>query len=237
MDSDFNDLIELQAIDKEISEVVSFLESIPAQISEIEHNLIDSDQIVIQAKERLTKNQKNRRDFDSQVQDLKERQKKFKQQLNAVRTNKEYSALLKEIEDVQMRIDGIEEQIIEDMLVADTLELEIKAAAEKAVGLRNVLNDSREQILQKKTKAEARKSELLKQKEARVPKIPADRMKVYLEIFRKKDGVALSPVMEEFCSMCYMRIRPQMLNEIKAESSIILCENCGRILYEPKKTG
>lgn len=44
-------------------------------------------------------------------------------------------------------------------------------------------------------------------------------------------GIALSPVTDDFCSMCHMRIRPQVLNELKEAKKLIICEACGRILY------
>ncbi|OQX53470.1 MAG: hypothetical protein B5M54_06840 [Candidatus Aminicenantes bacterium 4484_214] len=54
---------------------------------------------------------------------------------------------------------------------------------------------------------------------------------MYHKIAAKRQGIALSPVHDEFCSLCHMRIRPQVINELKAGQTIILCENCGRILY------
>jgi len=48
-------------------------------------------------------------------------------------------------------------------------------------------------------------------------------------------GVALSPIKDDdFCSLCQMRVRPQMLNELMEMKQVILCEACGRILYLPK---
>jgi predicted nucleic acid-binding Zn-ribbon protein len=72
------------------------------------------------------------------------------------------------------------------------------------------------------------KSELL-------PLLSADQVSLYLNIFRKKGGIALSPVRDEFCSMCHVRIRPQVLNELRDGQKLILCENCGRILYRQEK--
>ena len=56
-------------------------------------------------------------------------------------------------------------------------------------------------------------------------------MKLYMSIFNKKGGAAMSAVKGEFCSLCHVRIRPQMINEIRERTKIYLCENCGRILY------
>jgi len=69
-----------------------------------------------------------------------------------------------------------------------------------------------------------------------VPKIPSDQVTLYLKIYKRNSGIALSPVSEEFCSLCHMRIRPQVINELKGKEKIILCENCGRILYVVTKS-
>ena len=61
-------------------------------------------------------------------------------------------------------------------------------------------------------------------------------MNLYKTIFKKKNGISLSPVTGDFCSMCHMRVRPQVLNELKERNKIILCENCGRILYWKEKS-
>ena len=49
-------------------------------------------------------------------------------------------------------------------------------------------------------------------------------------------GTAMSRISDDFCSLCMMRVRPQLLDEIIAAKAIITCEACGRILYwEPTR--
>jgi predicted nucleic acid-binding Zn-ribbon protein len=60
---------------------------------------------------------------------------------------------------------------------------------------------------------------------------PPDQLRLYLRISKKMNGLALSPVMDAFCSICQMRIRPQLVNEIMEMKKIVTCEACGRILY------
>ncbi len=63
---------------------------------------------------------------------------------------------------------------------------------------------------------EARRDTLITEREALLPLHPAgDQMKLYMSIFNKKGGAALSAVKGDFCAMCHVRIRPQMLNEIR----------------------
>lgn len=236
METDFDNLIRLQELDRELNHIYLFLEDIPRHINEIEKKWEESDLIISRAKDSLTQNQKQRRDLESEAQDIKEKITKYKLQRNQVKTNKEYRSLEKEIEEAESRIDILEETIISKMLAADDIEKEIKESSQKASAIQNELSKEKESVLQKKKEWEEQKKSLLDAREELLPEIPRDMLNLYTNISRKKGGTALSPVTNEFCSMCHMRIRPQVLNELKERTEIILCENCGRILYWPLST-
>jgi predicted nucleic acid-binding Zn-ribbon protein len=236
VETDFANLIKLQQLDIDIRNTSVFLDDIPHQINEIDKKSEETLQIVHVAKDNFSQNQKRRRDLESELQDMKERIEKYKRQLNEVKTNKEYSSLLKEIEETNAKIDSLEEGIIGEMLSADDIEKEIKAASKKAEEVQAELSKKKELIYQEKNKAEEKLNDLEVEKEELIPKIPSDQMKLYKQISRIKNGIVLSPVTEEFCTMCHMRVRPQMVNELIAGTQIITCENCGRILYYVKKS-
>ena len=231
MDIEFNNLIQLQKLDKEIMNTSLFLKNVPSQIDEINKKIESSSQIISQVKEKMVQNQKKRRDLEAEVKDIKENKSKYNRQLNDIKTNIEYSSLLKEIKEAQQKVDALEEEIISKMLAADEIEDEIKTANQKHIEAEQKLSKEKEILQQKKKESEAKKKELIQEKEKLMPKIPAEQIGLYLKIFKKKNGISLSPVNEDFCSMCHMRIRPQMLNELKGKKKLILCENCGRILY------
>jgi predicted nucleic acid-binding Zn-ribbon protein len=236
VETEFANLIKLQKLDIEIRNTSVLLDNIPYQIGKIDKKSEESLQIVQAAKNNFVRNQKNRRDLESELQDMKGKIEKYKRQLNEVKTNKEYSSLLKEIDETSDKIDSLEEGIIAEMLSADDIEKEIKAASTEAEKIQAELSRKKEVIFQEKQKAEEKLKELEAEREELVPKIPSDQMQLYKQIARIKDGIVLSPVTEEFCSMCHMRVRPQMVNELIAGTQIITCENCGRILYYVKKS-
>lgn len=236
MDIDFENLIYLQKLDEDIKNTSLFLDKIPYQISEIEKKIEESSKIVSQEKERLISNQKKRKDLENNVQDIKEKISKYKHQLNEVKTNKEYRSLLKEIDDATHEVDALEDEIISEMLAADNIENDIKAAVQTADEVREKYTKEKEALNANKKEMEKTREQLIQEKEKIVLKIPSDQMDLYLKIFKNKKGIALSPVNDEFCSMCHMRIRPQVLNELKEKKKIILCENCGRILYWLEKS-
>jgi len=233
VDIEFEKLIQLQKLDAEIKNTSLFLENIPRQIENINKKKENSSQIVTQAKEKMAQNQKKRRDLEAEVKDVKAKTSKYNLQLNDVKTNIEYKSLLKEIEEAQKNISEMEDEIINEMLIADEIEEEIKEATKKYSEVEKEFSKEKEILEQKQRESEAKKKELNQEKEKLISKIPDERAGLYMKIFNTKNGIALSPLTGDFCSLCHMRVRPQVLNELKGNEKIIICENCGRILYFP----
>lgn len=231
MEIEFEKLIHLQRLDSEIRQVDLFLGNTPPLIEEIDKKIEKSSQLAAAAKEKLVENQKKRREFEAEVKVIKAQAAKYKRQLNEVKTNKEYAAMLKEIEESEKKIDGLEEEIIAEMLRADEIEAEIKEANRRFTEAKEKFFQEKEAIFQKKKELEEKAKQLGQDRQELLPQIPADQVTLYLRISSKKSGIALSPVRDDFCAMCHMRIRPQVLNELRDTRKLILCENCGRILY------
>ena len=241
MEIDFNLIIDLQRLDTEIHNASLVLEGIPRLVQDVDKKIQTTSKLVADAKDKMAHNQKKRRDLENEVKDMKVQIGKYKRQLNEVKSNKEYTALLHEIEETQHKVDTLEEAIIAEMLAADDVEEEIKAALHKQGVEEDSLKKEKLVLDEKMKQTEARFAALGKEREALLPRIPREQLKLYEAIYQKKGGSALSPVTGDFCAMCHMRVRPQMLNEIRDKVKVILCENCGRILYwtakpEPVKT-
>ncbi len=232
---DLDNLIHLQKLDKKMTDISLFLDNIPSQIEKINEKIETSSKIITLAKEKMVQNQKKRRDLEAEVKDIKVRISKYNLQLNEVKTNKEYSSLLKEIEEAKKKVDALEEKIITEMLAADEIEEEIKTADRKYKEGQVKFLKEKDILQQKRNEFEEKRKNLIQEKDELVPKIPSEQVSLYLKISPKKNGIALSPVNDDFCSMCHVRIRPQVLNELKSLEKVILCENCGRILYWLKK--
>jgi predicted nucleic acid-binding Zn-ribbon protein len=233
---------ELQRLDAELHNAALVLEGIPRLVQDVDKRIQATTKLVADAKDKMSHNQKKRRDLENEVKDMKVQIGKYKRQLNEVKTNKEYTSLLHEIEEGQHKVDTFEETIIAEMLAADDVEEEIKTALHRQGQEEDVLKKEKIVLDEKMKETEARHAALSKEREALLPRIPREQMKLYEAIFQKKGGTALSPVTGDFCAMCHMRVRPQMLNEIRDKTKVILCENCGRILYwtakpEPVKPG
>jgi hypothetical protein len=232
---DFAKLIRLQELDSEIHQTSLFLESLPPLVEDIDRKIAESGQLAADAKDKMVHSQKKRRELEAEVKDLKVQIGKYKRQTNDVKTNKEYTALLKEIEESEKKVDGLEEAFISEMLLEDDIQKEIRAANLRYAEAQDKLTREKERIFQKKREMEEKAALLAAQRESLLPELPPEQVNLYHRIYQNKGGMALSPVTDDFCSMCHVRVRPQVLNELKEAKKVILCENCGRVLYYKAK--
>jgi hypothetical protein len=232
---DFEKLIRLQEVDSEILKAGLFLESVPPLVESLDKKIAESAEIAAAAKDKMAQSQKKRRELEAEMKDVKAQIGKYKRQTNDVKTNKEYAALLKEIEDSEKKVENLEEAFISEMLLEDDIQKEIRAANLKLAEAQDKLSREKEQVLLKKQETEARLAELESQKESLLPQLPREQVNLYLRLLENKAGSALSPVTDDYCSICHVRVRPQVLNELKEARKVILCENCGRILYWKEK--
>ncbi len=157
MDISFDKLIKLQKIDSEIISVNAHLDSSPDQIEASDEDIKATAVLDSGARDKLAANQKKRRELEGEVKGIREQTAKFKRQLNDVKTNKEYSALLKEIEETDQKIARIEEEILNEMIAADDIEKEIKAALKKQGEEEGKLKIERDQALAEQKEIEKKK--------------------------------------------------------------------------------
>ena len=231
MDIAFEKLIRLQNVDTEIARLQSLLNAVPSRLEAIDEQIRTTTAVVAQAKDKLAANQKSRRDLEGEVKLIREAMAKYKRQLNDVKTNKEHDAIKKEISETQAKIEAIEETILNAMISADDIEKDIKTAQTSQIEEESRLKRDKDAVAAEKAELERLKSTAENERAALRPGIPADQLKLYERICQKKAGVAMSRVIDDFCSLCQMRIRPQLLDELMGLKKIITCEACGRILY------
>src|SRR5688572_13074019 len=130
MNPDLDRLIQLQAAESELKKTDALLADIPRRRATMETELAAERARLDAAKTSLDTSQKTRRQKEGEVQDLEGKRSKYKGQLMEVKTNKEYTAMLHEIEGVEREIRSREDQILLEMEKAETLVAEVKREEE-----------------------------------------------------------------------------------------------------------
>ena len=234
MDQKLQTLINLQAIDSRIAALEADAARLPREIAAIHAGLDDARSQVEQAKTRLDAARKDQRAKEKDLEVVQGKRSKNEARLYEVKTNKEYSAVLIEIEDIKQEKAKMEEEVLvlmeaQERLTGDIREAEARFKQREAEG-RGQEATAKEQLRTVETELAGVRTE----RKELAGQLPGPILGDYDRILRARGGVALAPVTKpNFCGACRMTITPQRLQELRAQASLIPCESCGRYLYWP----
>jgi predicted nucleic acid-binding Zn-ribbon protein len=230
MNPDLAGLIRLQRAESELKRVEADLALIPRRRNESEALLSAERAKLEAARISLESSQKNRRRFEGELQDLESKRSKYKGQLMEVKTNKEYTAVLHEIEGVEREIRGREDQVLAEMERAEALTDEIKSE-EAVFKAAEQEHKTRERILtedESRLREQARR--LSQERDAEAGGLPSGLLELFQRVARLR-GVAVAEARDGMCQVCHLKLRLQMYVDLKRNEEIVQCPACNRILY------
>jgi uncharacterized protein len=228
---DLKAVIELQALDSRLAELNSQIDSLPGQIQILETRLKDYLQAHEERKVRLGANQKERKALEGDIQEIQVKISKHKDQLYEVKTNEQYKAMLKEIENEEGNVRKIEDKILEKMLEAEEIQkLVTQAAASLDSEKARVAAETRRMHSLRDEDVKERDTALATRGQLAAGMTPSV-LNTYERVRKARHGVAVAEVRQGFCSACNVRLRPQVYNEVQRNESVMTCESCGRILF------
>lgn len=230
MNPDLEKLVQLQKADSELRRVETALLEIPRQKAEAELLLAGEQRRLDQAREALAESQKVRRQQEGELQDLETKRSKYKGQLMEVKTNKEYTAMLHEIESVEREIKAREDQILIEMERAETLSAEIKGEEGVFKAAEERHRVEAKALLERRTVLEAEVAQLRGDREAITKGLSEDLIELYGRVARLR-GSAVAEARDYMCQVCHVKLRPQMYVDLKHNEVIVQCPACNRILY------
>lgn len=231
MHPDLQHLIHLQDLDLAADRARRRISELPAAQQALEARVADKSAALIAVKERISTGQSARREVEKELAAVQGRLSKYKDQLMEVKTNKEYQAMQHEIASAQDGVRAQEDKILERMEEAEALTAALTTAEAE-------LKQQEAAISAERTVLEAEAVELQKQADEKqaarasiAAKISAPALRLFEHVARQRKGQALAEVRDGVCTVCHVRLRPQMFNEVRRNESLIQCESCLRVLY------
>jgi uncharacterized protein len=220
-----------QQLDTEIHRAHILLEEIPSQRAKLKSES-ELEKVRLNELEKSLKDiQLKQKEKEMELMQKEMQIKKLDGQLSQVKTNKEYAALQQEIASLKADNSLLEEGIIHIMDEVDAVKEEVRKEKEKFVSVTKSFQDRDNEMAGQEKTLQGRLLDLKKQREESVAQLPPELRELYNRIALKKQGLALAVVSGEVCAACQMKLRPQLINEIRLGEQIIVCENCSRILY------
>lgn len=224
-------LIELQKLDAEIFTYKRDLREKPLYLANLKQEFENKKANLKSLEDQYKNLQATHKGLEGDVKSFDDVIAKFNAQLSLLKTNKEYTAKLSEIENIKADKSIVEEKLINSYDAMDAIKISVDkektVVAEeekKYLSEKKVIDDS-VKILEDKARV------LEVQRTAIAPAVPKTILFRYERVLQHTDGLAIVPVLRGVCGGCYMNVPAQVANQIKMNKELVYCETCARIIY------
>jgi len=226
-------LIELQAVDLRLIGIREHLSRFPKRLAEVEGRVTAARQKVAAAKEALTTSLKERKTYEMDVEQWKERVKKYRSQSSEVKTNEAYRALLHEIQNAENEVAKAEDRLLERMVSGEEYDRQVKSVEAALKEIETSANKERQAIQAEYNATQKELTAAEAVRAAAIDAVPEDMVDHYERIAKRHGGIALAEIRGEGCGQCGVHIRPHVIQQLQREGNdeFFHCETCTRILY------
>ena len=225
-------LVNLQRIEIEISSIKMKISNVDQRLEKLDENLSDFNRVIEEQESVINELNQKYRSYETDVRMNLDAIKKSEAKLSSVKTNKEYQAFLKEIDDFKEKNSKLEDGMIELLDRIEDAENILNAKITEYSELQARLHNEKEAI-QKETEEGKRQLENLDaEHNTVVAGIDAGLLATYDKVKSLQgNGIAIVAVKDAVCQGCNMNIPPQMYNELQRGDSLKKCPICDRIIY------
>lgn len=224
-------LVELQSVDGQIYALKAYREEKPKVITVMRNSLLEKEKAIKGLEDGLKVIQVKRKEKEVDLASKEAAIKKYNLQLMSVKTNKEYTSLQNEIEGLKADNSVLEEEILNFMEEIDLLRMRISKENESLIQEKNKVELEEKKLNLELQTIDEELKVLCSRRDSLLPAIEHTVLSMYEKILVNKNGVAVVSLVGEACQGCFMRVPPQVINEIMMEDKLIICDNCSRILY------
>jgi predicted nucleic acid-binding Zn-ribbon protein len=233
MSQDLDHLIALQQLETAADEARRLVAATPQRIAGLDAQLAASGAALAAARETKAQGEADRRALDKDLAAVKARRSKFLDQTIEVKTNREYQALQHEIQMADDEIRRLEDGILENMLAIDDISTAIIDAEAAQKEAERAVTAQKQALDAERRRAEGSLEEIARQRQVLAGKISPAAYAVFDTVSRGRKSPAVAAVVGGLCSVCHVRIRPQIDQDVRRREHIVQCESCTRILYHP----
>jgi predicted nucleic acid-binding Zn-ribbon protein len=225
-------LVRIQELVLDVQRSQALVEDAPAKVEGIEARFRERNAEYVALKERYDALEADRKSRSLELQTLEDDRKKFQDALMQVQNQREYAAVLKEIDIVKARISEHEEAILRAMEEIEKLKGDLDVFTEHiekergAVGLEVAEVEAAVDAAKKSIEAcEAERASL-------ETDLPQPLVAAVRRVEEGRRGLFLAKVSKDaMCTACHVRVRPQVYQEIRQAHRIHTCGSCKRFLY------
>jgi hypothetical protein len=228
---DLQHLIHLQEIDSALDRTRRRIAEIPGTQQALALRSAERAAAVQAVKERIAATANARREVEKEVALVQSRLSKYKDQLMAVKTNKEYQAMQTEIATAEGLVRSHEDRLLDLMEVSERESTDLSAAEAAMKSAQGQIASQQKALVGEKAAQEAELQRLTAERAEVASRISKEALVIFERVAHGRKGIAVAEARNGLCVVCHVRLRPQVFNEVRRNAAILQCESCTRILY------
>ncbi len=227
-------LVKLQEKDRVLDRFRWQIREGPERLQGLEKELEGLQEDVEADKRRIQDLKKTQRELEDEIEDGIARIRKSRGRLMSIKNNKEYQALLREIEETEKGNSDKEDKALGCLEDLDKLNKELGAKEKGLSAMRDRLESEKAAIAKELARIREEFSAVEKSREKLIQTIDPQLLIKYEQIKATSGGIVLALVNNATCSECHLGIPPQMYNELQRQDTLKFCPNCQRIIFWKK---
>ncbi len=224
-------LIEMQEIDTKLKDLSDLLGDLPTRVEELNIQEKSIKETLELNKDRLKKLEVELHKREVDIYQINGKITKLKDQLYLVTNNKQYDALMLEIDHEKEKRDEFESESIDFLEEKETLTESVSKMESELDTLTNDLSERRLKLESAISDSADEKKSLDDLKNKKLEGISENIISIYDKVQLHRDGLAVVEISGGGCGGCGAHVPPQRITEIKAKEGIHRCDVCGRFLY------
>lgn len=226
-------LAALQKLDDRLRSLRREQQALPLQLEAPEraHHETCEELKAVQAE--IDRNERRQHDLDLDLQNTQDALDKVQRKLREVKTNKEYSAVLAEIDAGRQQMACMEDQLLQLMEQAEQKRQAKRLQEQRVQAARDALQDQGHAVQQA---LEVLNQEILAEREKRrqtAVELNAELLEIYERLAGQHDGSVVVHLNDGVCGGCHLKVQPQLISEIRLQESLNTCPHCRLLLLWP----
>lgn len=231
MEGQIDLLVTLQDVELAIQKVEEAIAAKPREIETLTRTRDEALGALARRRKTLEDQDRERRQLEAEITQEQYKLQRAQRKLLEIKTNKEYTAMLTEIEAIKQKISAHEDVVLQLMEVAEEHKDAIREA-ERKVELEEVtLTEGRQRT---ETELIVLQQVLLEKRQSReeaMGQLERPILDLYLRLSGSRKGVAVVAIRNGTCQGCFLNVPPQLAQEVRRKDQVLTCSHCHRILY------
>jgi uncharacterized protein len=230
VEGQLNLLMKLQEVELAVKQVEAVIAAKPHELDPLMHVLDETRTSATNHRKDLDTLDRQRRQLESAITEEQNNLQKAQRKLLEVKTNKEYAAMLAEIEAFKQKISGHEDAVLHIMERTDLSKQELQVLDRQVKEAEQALTEGRRRNDLELSALQNTLAEQQRVREETALQLERPVMELYGRLLNGRKGLAVVGIKNGTCQGCFLSLPPQLVQEVRRQDRILTCSHCQRIL-------